>query len=122
MATVRDIVQRAYRKIGVVASDEAMTADQAESGQDALNMMMQALLLDGIDVAWSDAQLADQFDMLPQFHEGIVYMLASRLAPDFSMEGFNVSTFKRGLAAAYMIVPDMVLDSTLTRRRFGWTL
>ena len=120
MATARDIVQRAFRKIGVVASDEPMTADQADSGLDALNMMMHALQLDGIDVAWTDAELSDQFQMEPAFHEGLVYMLASRLAPDFSQPSFNVSEFKRGLAAAYLIIPDMKIDRTLTRRwRYG---
>jgi hypothetical protein len=116
MATVNDIVTRAYRKIGVVAIDEAMTADQAEIGQDALNMMMNALVLDGIDVAWSDAVLADQFAMEPAFHEGLVYMLASRLAPDFSVPAFNESAFKRRIAAAYVIVPDAVIDRGLRRR------
>ena len=122
MATCRDIVQRALRKIGVVAMDEAMTADQAETGMDALNMMMSALMLDGIDVAWNEAELSDQFAMEPQFHEGCVYMLANRLAPDFSAPGFDESRFKRGLSSAYLIVPDSVLDTTLVRmgrRRLG---
>ena len=65
MATCRDIVERAYRKIGVVATDEAMTAEQAQVGLDALNMMMQGLVLDGIDVGWNDADLSGQFDMEP---------------------------------------------------------
>ncbi len=115
MATVRDIVQRAYRKIGVVATDEAMTADQAQVGVEALNMMMAALELEGIDVAWADAELSDQFAMEAKFHEGCVYMLAGRLAPDFSFPSFNDSAFKRGLAAAYLIVPDMQIDRALLR-------
>jgi hypothetical protein len=120
MATVRDIVERALRKIGVVAIDEAMTADQAQIGLDALNMMMAALELDGIDVAWIEAELPDQFAMEPKFHEGLVYMLASRLAPDFSFPSFDESRFKRGLSAAYLIVPDAVIDRTLIRPyRYG---
>lgn len=115
MATCRDIVERAYRKIGVVASDEPMTADQAAIGIDALNMMMAALELDGIDVAWSDADISEQFAMEPKFHEGLVYMLASRLAPDFTVPGFDPSTFKRGLQAAYLIVPDAHIDRALLR-------
>ena len=34
MTTARDIVERAFRKLGVVASDEPMTADQAANGID----------------------------------------------------------------------------------------
>lgn len=123
MATCRDIVERAFRKIGVVASDEAMTADQAQIGMDALNMMMAAFELDGIDVAWSEAELSDQYAMEPKFHEGAVYMLASRLAPDFSAPGFDVSRFKAALSAAYLIVPDVAIDRALlrnSRNRYGW--
>ncbi len=116
MVTVNDIVTRAYRKIGVVATDVAMTANEAQIGQDALNMMMHALVLDGIDVAWSDAVLADEFAMEPQFHEGLVYMLAARLAPDFSVPSFDESAFKRRIAAAYLVMPDAQIDPMLTRR------
>ena len=63
MATCRDLVERAYRKIGVVATDESMTADQAAVGMDALNMMMHGLVLDGIDTGYSDLELADQFSL-----------------------------------------------------------
>jgi hypothetical protein len=116
MATVNDIVTRAYRKIGVVATDEAMTADQAAIGEDALNMMMHALVLDGIDTGWNDAVLTDQFAMEPAFHEGLVYMLASRLAPDFSAPAFDESAFRIKIAAAYLIIPDAQIDGMLTRR------
>jgi P22 tail accessory factor len=118
MATARDIVERAYRKIGVVATDEAMTADQASVGVDDLNMMMHGLVLDGIDTGWADLQSADEFTMEPEFHEGLVYMLASRLAPDFAVPGFSDTTFKRRLAAAYLIIPDAVIDPMLRRRSF----
>lgn len=110
MTTCRDIVQRAYRKIGVVASDEPMTADQGAIGMDALNMMLSGLALDGIDVAWSDQTLSEEFAMDAPFHEGIVYMLASRIAPDFSVQGFDPAAFRRRLAAAFLIVPDVQLD------------
>jgi hypothetical protein len=124
MATVRDIVERAYRKIGVVAIDEAMTADQAELGMNALNDMFHALVLDGIDVGWSDAELADQFALDARFNEGTVYMLASRLAPDFARPGFDETRWRQGLAAAFLIVPIVHVDGILRRtplQRRGWT-
>ena len=121
MTTARDIVERAFRKLGVVASDEAMTADQAQNGLDALNMMMHGWMLDGIDVGHIDLQLADVFTMQPQFEEGCVYLLAERLSPDYSAPAaFDVSAFKKRLSAAYLIIPDSKLDAVLTRRRYGW--
>lgn len=113
MATARDIVERALRKIGVVASDEAMTPDQAANGVDALNMMMHGWVMDGIDIAHTDLDAADEVPLQPQFIEGCVYLLAERLAPDFSMQGFDVRAFKRRLSAAYLIIPDARIDTGL---------
>lgn len=115
MATARDLVERAYRKIGVVADDEAMTAEQAANGIAALNMMMHGWLLEGIDVAHVDLQLADTFTLQPQFEEGTVYLLADRLAPDNMRPGPDTRAFKTMLAAAYLIVPDVVMPRALRR-------
>jgi len=40
MTTVRDAIEDAYRLAGVVAEDEAMTADQAATGERALQRML----------------------------------------------------------------------------------
>ena len=114
MTTARDIVDRAFRKIGVVADDEAMTAEQAQAGEEALNMMMHAWLLDGIDVAHVDITLGEVFPLLPQFHEGTVYLLAERLAPGYMRPvTFNPMEFMRKLQAAYLIVPDVQMPSAI---------
>lgn len=124
MATARDLIERAFRKIGVVASDEPMTADQAQNGIDALNMMMFGWMLDGIDIGHVEMQLADVFTMEPQFEEGCVYLLAERLSPDYATPAaFDPSAFKKRLSAAYLIIPDSKFDLTLQRgfsRRYGW--
>lgn len=118
MTTARDIVEAAYRKLGVVASDEAMTADQADNGVKTLNRMMHGWLLDGIDIGHIDLELADVFSMEPQFEEGCVYLLAERLSPDYSAPAnFSPAEFKKRLSAAYLIIPDSKFDLTLTRRR-----
>lgn len=124
MSTARDIVERSFRKIGVVASDEPMTADQADNGINALNMMMHGWMLDGIDVGHIDLQLADVFSMEPQFEEGCVYLLAERLSPDYAAPAnFSPSEFKKRLSAAFLIIPDSKFDLSLQRgfsRRYGW--
>ena len=119
MSTARDIVERAFRKIGVVASDEPMTADQAENGINALNMMMNGFVLDGIDVGHTDLTLGDTFTMQPEFEEGCVYLLAERLSPDYAAPAnFSTSRFRQRLSAAYLIIPDVKFDRTLSRRRY----
>lgn len=121
MTTARDIVERAFRKLGIVASDEAMTADQADNGINALNDMMHGWLLDGIDIGHADLELADVFTLEPQFVEGCIYLLAERLSPDYSTPAnFSTSQFKQRLSAAFLIIPDSKFDRTLTRSRRSW--
>jgi P22 tail accessory factor len=121
MTTARDIIERAFRKPGVVASDEPMTADQAENGVNAMNDMMHGWLLDGIDVGHVDLELADVFPLEPQYVEGTVYLLAERLSPDYSAPAnFSPREFKQRLSAAFLIIPDSKIDTALARRRTWW--
>ena len=122
--TTRDIVERAFRKIGVVATDEPMTADQAAVGLDALNMMMHGWKAQGVDISHADLALADIFTLLPEFHEGAVYQLGQRLAPDFSAAGVDGDAFLRMLQARYFTVPDSTIPLPLLRtssQRRWWT-
>ena len=98
-----------------------MTADQADNGINALNRMMHGWLLDGIDIGHIDLDLADVFTMEPQFEEG---------ASTFSPNGFprlrspgQLQHFRFQEAAgsaAYLIIPDIKFDRTMTRRRSFW--
>lgn len=113
MATTRDIVQRAYRKIGIVASDDPMTADQGENGLDALNMMMHGWELDGIALAHVTLALDDAFSMADMFHEGVVYQLATRLGHDGAAQVPDSDAWFRKLQAHYLVLPDVVMPSAL---------
>ena len=115
MASCRDLVERAYRKIGVVATDEAMTADQASVGMDALNMMMHGLVLEGVDTGYTGLALADDFSLDARFDESVVYMLANKLAPDFNRPGVDDRIARQRIANAFLIVPDAEIDTGLRR-------
>ena len=124
MATCRDLVERAFRKIGVVATDEAMTADQADIGMDALNMLMHGLVLEGIDAGYTSLELADQFSLDARYDESIVYMLANKIAPDFNRPGVDDRLAKQRIANAFLIVPTVQIDSALrdtSSQRRRWT-
>lgn len=114
MATVADIVTRAYRKIGIVAHDDAMTADQAAGGLDALNAMMSGWGVWGVTYAHTDLALTATFPMNAKWHEGVVYQLARRLAPDFSAAGPDDDRWFRALQAAYVTITPMEFDTALT--------
>lgn len=122
MATVRDIVERAYRKIGVVSEEEPMTAAQAANGLAAFNMLMHGLKLHGVDLSHVDAMLPDAFSLPPEFEESTVYMLASRIAPDNSFPAPDADSFYRSLQAAYYQVPVAEMPRVLVYppSRNGW--
>lgn len=113
MATTRDIVTRAFRKVGIIAFDEDMTAEEAALGIAALNDMMHAMELEGINLAHSDLDLSDPFPLESRFHEGIVYMLARRVSPDFNRPGIDDDRFRRMLQAAFAIVPEVASPTAL---------
>jgi len=122
MTTTRDIIERAYRKLQVVAFDEPMTADQSDNGLASLNDMMHGWALFGIDVEHSDLALGDVFPLDPKFHEGTVYSLAQRIAPDNST-GFDGDSFIRALQAAFMVIPEAEMPASLVcppSRRDRW--
>ena len=119
MTTVRDIVEGSLRLIGVVALDEAATADEAATGLVAYNDMISAWALDGItlDPVFTDQDLADTFPMTDRFREGVKHLLASRLSPNYGTPvSFDADDFFRKMQAAYTVIPDSTIDAGLLNR------
>lgn len=116
MATVQDIITRAYRKIGVAADDEALTADQMAAGLDALNDMIHAWVLRGVDVRHIDYEASDNFTLEDEFREGTVYELATRLSPDYQAPvSFNSDEWFRDMRRCYMKVEESEIPTPLVR-------
>lgn len=114
MTTVRDIVQRAYRKTGIAGLGEAIESDMADEGLDALNMMLAAWKLAGVDTSHTTATLSSAFPLAAEYEEGTVYMLASRLSPDYQVpQDFDADDFFRKIQAAYMTIDAANLPDTL---------
>jgi len=122
MATCRDIVTRACRKIGVAAQDEPLTADMASATLSSLNDMLWAWKLASVDIGMTtDLALDDPFPMAPEYREGAVYSLAARIAPDNNeVAGFDADDFFRKIQAAYVVIDPVVMPDAMFRRR--WTL
>lgn len=116
MTTTLEIVSRAFRKIGVAAEDEQLTADQIEVGVDALNMMMHAWKLQGVNLSHVNLEAADAFTLASEYHEGTVYMLAGRLAPDYEMSPrFDADDFFRKIQAAYFAPLTVAMPTPLVQ-------
>jgi hypothetical protein len=122
MTTVRSIIESAQRKIGVVAIDEPMTADQAEIGLSALNAMMFAWALYGVDVSHATLAIGDDFPLAEKFVEGTIYMLARKLAPDFGTAGVDDDAFFRALQAAYLTINEVAMPTALLHPYSRWIL
>lgn len=116
MTTARDIVTRSLRKIGVVAVDTPADANEMQEGLDALNMMLSAWQLQGIDRAHTALEASDSFPLDAKFEEGTVYLLASRLSPDYMVpQSFDADTWFRQIQAAYVVIPTVAMPKALQK-------
>lgn len=82
-ATASDIVARAFRRLGIKAEDETLSADQAAHGLDVLNSMMAEWRLHGINYDHASLANNDPFPLSDSFIPATVTLLAGELAPDY---------------------------------------
>jgi len=105
MTTTLDIINGAFRKLAIKADDEALTADQVAEGLTALNNMMHSWPLYGIDYTHADLGADTDFPMAAKFNQVVIYLLARKLSPDYSVAGGDDDEYMRMLRAAYL--PDL---------------
>ncbi|MEO9648817.1 MAG: hypothetical protein ABJ360_22525 [Roseobacter sp.] len=128
MATVLDIVTRAYKKIGVVSRDETLEQFETDEGVAAYNMMVHGWKLESVDFEHVDQSETDTFDYGDEYQEGFVYLLASRLSPDYLLPpAFDADRWFRDIQASKLQIDDVefdrALDLTPSRRaRYGYTV
>ena len=124
MATMLKIVERAFRKIAISGVGEALEADSIAEGLDALNMMLHAWKLRGVDIQHDTLEATDDFPLEPEFEEGTVYLLAERLNPNYSSPPrFDANDWFRGFQAVYaksrtVTIPSGLRNMPSQRRRY----
>ena len=123
---ISEIINAAFRKIGVVADGQSATADEAADALEAFNLMVSAWLLDGIDV-WRvpgndpfaevhDWHATDVFPLPPAFREGAVYLLAAKISPEFSLPPmFDENAYRAKMRAAFVDIAESAMPSALVR-------
>ena len=120
MATMLDIITRAYRKTGIAGIGEDLEPEYIAEGLVALNSMLHQWKLRSVDIEHTDLSTSGIFPIGPEFEEGTVYLLASRIAPDYQRPAaFDADDFFRAMQAAYLVIEEVdLLDGlTLARRR-----
>ena len=116
MTTARDIIDRAFRKLDVSGVGEPLTADEADEGLVALNMMLHEWKLRGVDVTHVDLTLDSTFALASEYELGTVYMLAMHLSPDYQVPAaFNADDFFRAIQAAYMTIDSAVMPRAVIK-------
>lgn len=122
MPTLNNICERALRKIGVVAIDEPMNADQGLHAQEAYNAMVAGWGLRGVEAPVSPVTLQDAFPFPPRFEEAITYLLADNLAIDYSRPsvGMRAAQALRDIKAFFHVVPLAKANPALLRVGRRW--
>jgi hypothetical protein len=132
MSTVRDLIERAHRRLGEVGFGQAMTPERADHGLNCLNEMCHGWKAENVDIGFTDKALNDPFFLGSEYFGGVAALLAVRLAEDY---GNNLSqlpsilrdatTAWRSLQAAYIQAPaadiDRALQNLPSQRRYGWS-
>lgn len=114
MATVEDIVTRAFRKVGISGVGDDLEAAEVTEGVDALVDMLNAWSLSGVELGEVTLTADQAFPLGSQYVEGTVYMLASRLSPNFEIpQMFDADDFFRRIQADHIHIRDVEVPSAL---------
>jgi len=102
MATVREIISRSMRKIGLIGPREEAEAEEMAEALDAFNAMFHGWKLRGVDLTHTDVTLNDTFPLGQEYEEGTVFLLAARISPDYEIPArFDADDWFRTFQAAY---------------------
>jgi hypothetical protein len=109
-----DIINRAYRKLGIIAFDIDMTADQASEGLETLNSLLHEWKLRSVDISHSDLALSGTFPLGDEYKEGVIHILAGRLSPNYEAPAsFDPDDFFRAIQIAYLTVDEVTIERPL---------
>lgn len=110
MATATEIATKALKRINVIAAGETPSAAEMSDATDALNAMV---------ASWeSDALSGDTLPLDARFEQGIIAMLAERLAEDYGKQvgpilANDAKNGRAALQAAFFAVPQSTFDRAL---------
>lgn len=125
MTTANDILTSASRRIGILASEEALTAAEAVDSLAILNQLMFGFGPKGIEYVHVTLALTDTVNLPDEQIGNLIYMLCDELALEFqitlgSVLVERINAAKLELQAAFLVVNPAVPDKALRYRRMGW--
>ena len=119
MTTVRDLVYRSLRVLGVNQSGENPSATEAQDALEALNGMLNSWYSLGIDLEFeSFTDLSQTVPYADDHMSAFAYNLAIELAPEYGVEvtgalGARAATYFKMLQAQYVDPDILTIDPSL---------
>lgn len=118
--TAQELCRLALLRMRIVARDEAMQPEDAAHALTVLNLMMHGFAARGVDLNHFDYDADTDVQVPRDLLDGLIHMLAVRLAPDFavpapSADGFDNNEWWRALQAAYFDPEDVTFEEGLQR-------
>lgn len=124
MATAREIILRAGRRLKIVAGEETMTAAEMTDALQLLNDMMHGFGPLGIHYAHTTLALADTVNVADEQLRNLVLLLCKEMAMDFGsplgeLLAGQVIEATNALQAAYWVQPPADTDPMLRPKPYG---
>lgn len=114
MPTVREICTRALRKLDALGRGEAPDGDSIEEAVNVYNDMLHGWRLFQVDIEHTTQDVNDTFPLDDQFVEGVTYILAAQLSPNYTIPPtFNIDAWWRAIQARYMTIDAVTIDAGL---------
>jgi hypothetical protein len=125
MATAGDIVNRAARRIGMLANEEALTSAEMTNALEAFNAMLHGFGPMGIKYVHTTLAQGDTVNVPDEQLRNVMLLFCRDLAQEYPVVlppdlGLDIERAKGELQAAYLVINPAVPDRALRRRRPGW--
>lgn len=124
-ATARQVIDRAARRINILAAEESLNANEAVDCLQILNDMMFGFGPAGIQYVHTDLAATDTVNVPDEQVRNVTLLLCYELADNFGVNldavtAAAIVSAKLELQAYYLQVNPAVPDRSLRRRRMGW--
>lgn len=123
--TARNLLERSYRRLGILADEEAMTATQGSYGLTTLNDLMHGFDSEGIRYAHADLANLDAVINVPDGQiRNVMLMMCRELASEYSVPidvtfAGEIMRAKSALQAFYFVPITAAPELAIRPRVYG---
>ncbi len=124
-ATAEQVINRAFRRINVLAAQEAVNANEMTDALETLNDMMFNFTAKGIQYVHVQLAQGDTVNVPDEQVRNVVNLLCDDLADDYGVNitpdlREDIRNSKLELQNCYMVINPAVPDKAIRSRRYGF--